>query len=233
MSALAAAGSAAPASTGAPAGFAKAELKIDGGPTLKCYFNPTEYSVSKANTWNYKEVTGKSFAPPTFGGGQPRQMELSLLFDQTFPGDPAPMSVKDSTAALLDAMEVPKGKAAGSPTAAPPFITFNWGGLVFKGACTSLTVTYKLFTTTGDPLRADVKLTLKQADEAPKGQNPTTRASAGFGVHRVRDGDTLPSISYAAYGDATKWRLIAEANDVDNPLHLRRGASLSLPRLEG
>ena len=48
-------------------------------------------------------------------------------------------------------------------------------------------------------------------------------------MHTVRDGDTLPSISYDAYGDATKWRLIAEANGVDNPLHLRRGASLSLP----
>jgi nucleoid-associated protein YgaU len=231
------AGAASPASGGAaaaataPAGFTKAELKIDGGPTLKCYFNPTEYSVSKANTWNYKEVTGKSYAPPTFGGGQPRQMELSLLFDQTFP--PAGMTVKASTAALLDAMEVPKGKAAGSPTAAPPFITFNWGSLVFKGACTSLTVTYKLFDVKGDPLRADVKLTLKQAEEVQKGQNPTTRAAAGFGVHRVRDGDTLPSISYAAYGDATKWRLIAEANGVDNPLHLRRGSALSLPRLEG
>jgi nucleoid-associated protein YgaU len=231
--AIAAAAAGAPASgssDSAPAGFIKAELQIDKGATLKCYFNPTEYSVSKANTWNYKEVTGKSFAPPTFGGGQPRQMELSLLFDQTFP--PYTMPVKDSTAALLDAMEVPKGKAAGSPSAAPPFMTFNWGSLVFKGACTSLTVTYKLFAVNGDPLRADVKLTLKQAEEVQKGQNPTTRAMAGYGVHRVRDGDTLPSISYEAYGDATKWRLIAEANGVDNPLHLRRGAPLSLPRLD-
>ena len=234
MSALAAAGSAAPASAGAPAGFAKAELKIDGGPILKCYFNPTEYSVSKANTWNYKEITGKSFAPPTFGGGQPRQMELSLLFDQTFPTDPAPMSVKDSTAALLDAMEVPKGKAAGSPTAAPPFITFNWGGLVFKAACTSLTVTYKLFTTTGEPLRADVKLTLKQADERarrvrtrPPARTPASACTACATATRCRRSPMRPTAT------PRTGALIAEANDVDNPLHLRRGTSLSLPKLEG
>jgi nucleoid-associated protein YgaU len=48
----------------------------------------------------------------------------------------------------------------------------------------------------------------------------------------VRDGDTLPSIAYQTYGDATRWRIIAEANDVDNPLHLRRGSALSLPKLE-
>lgn len=224
-------GNAAAAPSGTPAGFTKAKLNIDGGQTLECYFNPTEYSISKSNEWKYKSVTGTSFSPPEFGGGQPRQIELSLLFDQTFP--PYTMSVRESTAALLDMMEVPSGKTGGSPTAVPPFVTFEWGRLVFKGACVSLSVTYKLFEPNGDPLRADVKLTLKQAEEAQQGQNPTTRATAGYGVHRVRDGDTLPSISYQAYGDATKWRLIAEANDVDNPLHLRRGRSLSLPRLDG
>lgn len=223
-------GSAPAAPAGTPAGFTKAKLTIDGGQTLECYFNPTEYSISKSNDWKYQSVTGTSFSPPEFGGGQPRQIELSLLFDQTFP--PYTMPVRESTAALLDMMEVPSGKTGGSPTAVPPFLTFNWGRLVFKGACTSLSVTYKLFAPNGDPLRADVKLTLKQAEAVQQGQNPTTRAAAGYGVHRVRDGDTLPSISYQAYGDATKWRLIAEANGVDNPLHLRRGSALSLPRLD-
>jgi hypothetical protein len=214
----------------APANFVKAALAIDGGPTLECYFNPTEYSLSKSNEWKYENVTGTSFTEPEFTGGQPRQMELSLLFDQTFP--PYTMTVRDATAALLDAMEVPSGQSGGTPTAVPPFITFGWGKLKFKGACTSLTCTYKLFSPEGQPLRADVKLSLTQTGEPPKGQNPTTRAQAGFGMHTVRYGDTLPSISYRAYGDATRWRLIAEANGVDNPLHLRRGSSLSLPALE-
>ena len=43
-------------------------------------------------------------------------MELSLLFDQTFP--PYTMSVREATALLLDAMDVPSGAAAGTPTAA-------------------------------------------------------------------------------------------------------------------
>ena len=214
----------------APANFVKAELAIDGGPTLECYFNPTEYSLSKSNEWKYENVTGTSFTEPEFTGGQPRQMELSLLFDQSFP--PYTMTVRAATAALLDAMEVPSGQSGGTPTAVPPFITFQWGALIFKGACTSLTCAYKLFRPDGEPIRADVKLTLKQAAATIKGQNPTTRAQAGFGMHTVKDGDTLPSISYRAYGDATRWRLIAEANGVDNPLHLRRGSSLSLPALE-
>ena len=63
-------------------------------------------------------------------------MELSLLFDQTFP--PFKMSVGDATAMLLDAMEVPGGtQTPARRPAAPPFITFGWGKLKFKGACTS------------------------------------------------------------------------------------------------
>ena len=74
---------------------------------MKCYFNPTEYSIAKTNTWNPKEVTGQSAPKLEFGGGQPRKMELSLLFDQTFP--PYTMSVREATALLLDAMDVPSG----------------------------------------------------------------------------------------------------------------------------
>ena len=48
----------------------------------------------------------------------------------------------------------------------------------------------------------------------------------------IRDGDSLPSLSHRNYGDATRWRLIAEANGIDNPLALRRGAQLTIPTLE-
>ena len=41
-----------------PPGFKKAELVIDGGETIPVLFNPTEYSITKTNNWNFKEVTG-------------------------------------------------------------------------------------------------------------------------------------------------------------------------------
>ena len=54
----------------------------------------------------------------------------------------------------------------------------------------------------------------------------------GMKVHTVADGDSLASIAYDAYGDPTRWRMIAEANDIDNPLHLSRGTPLTIPRLD-
>jgi hypothetical protein len=222
-----------------PQGFKKAELAIDGGETIPVLFNPTEYTITKTNTWNFKEVQGQSLPPPEFGGGAPRQITLSLLLDNSLLE--GSQTVKDITDTLFKMMEVDDGQPAGGTRASPPKVTFRWGAVdTFLAVCTSLTVAYQLFEPNGMPMRADVKLDLKQADQAStassgsaqKGTNPTTRAMAGHGVHTVQDGDSLPSIAYRAYGDATRWRAIAEANGIDNPLHVRRGTPLVVPRLE-
>ncbi len=222
-----------------PNGFKKAELEIDGGETIQVLFNPTEYTITKTNTWNFKQVQGASLPPAEFGGGNPRELSLSLLLDSSLltPGQ----SVKGVTDKLFKMMDVADGQPSGGTRSTPPFVTFRWGAVdTFKAVCTSLTVAFQLFKPNGEPIRADVKLQLKQAEEASTAssssanapQNPTTRAMAGRGVHLIKDGDTLPSIAYRTYGDATRWRVIAEANDVDDPLRLRRGRALMLPELE-
>jgi Contractile injection system tube protein/LysM domain len=223
-----------------PSGFTKAELAIDGGETIPVLFNPTEYTITKSNNWSFDPVQGQSLPPPEFGGGQPREISLSLLLDNSLLD--GRRTVKQISDKLFRMMEVGDGRPAGGTRSAPPFVTFRWGAVdTFKAVCTSLTVAYQLFEPNGDPIRANVQLQLKQAIQAStassasanRPQNPTTRAIAGHGVHTVRDGDSLPSIAYHAYGDATRWRVIAEANDVDDPLRLRRGTPLVLPRLEG
>jgi hypothetical protein len=222
-----------------PDGFKKAELEIDGGETITVLFNPTEYTITKTNTWNFKEVQGSSLPPPEFGGGQPRQISLSLLLDNAVLEES--QSVLQITQKLFKMMEVADGQPAAGARAAPPYITFRWGAVdTFKAVCTSLSCAYQLFQPNGDPIRAEIKLDLKQAEPASTassnsanvGQNPTTRSISDAGVHRVQDGDSLPSIAYRAYGDATRWRTIADANQIDDPLRLRRGTPLMLPRLE-
>ena len=223
-----------------PAQYTKAQLQIEGKAPFDVLFNPTEYSISKSNEWKFEKVTGTAFTPPQFGGGSPRELTLNLLLDASLLGKT--QHVRGVTDELFKMMEVPAGSSGGSSQAAPPFITFTWGSeTTFKSVCTSLTVAFKLFRPNGDPIRADVKMSLKQAEVAStassnganRGTNPTTRANAGHGVHTVKDGDSLPSIAYEAYGDATSWRAIADANGIENPLHLRRGRTLSLPRQDG
>jgi hypothetical protein len=222
-----------------PESYTKAELHIDGGPIIKALFNPTELSITKANTWTVDAIKGTSFPKPKFGGGKPREMSVNLLLDESIPN--GGMSVKKMADELLKMMDVPSGTGGGNAKAVPPHVTFKWGDVPsFKAACTSLTITFQLFKPNGTPIRADVKLALTQVEPASSASsnspsrptNPTTRSDGGLGVHVVRDGDSLHSIAHRSYGDPNRWRMIAEANGIDNPLHLRRGTALDLPRID-
>jgi hypothetical protein len=221
-----------------PQGFQYAELAIDGGETIKCAFNPQSYSVSKTNVWNFKPTTGVDLPDGEFGGGLPRITKVSILLDESLNGPDK--SVKDQSNKLLKMMET--GGGGGGGGSAPPFVVFRWGSVELpKSVPVSLAIQYVLFRPNGEPVRANVDLELAQAEKASTASsgtgnaptNPETHALRGLRSHRVRDGDSLPSIAYDAYGDPTQWRVIAEANDVDDPLRLRRGTDLRIPTLEG
>jgi hypothetical protein len=209
-----------------PQGFQKAELQIEGGDTIACAFNPESYTISKSNVWTYKPTQGSDLPDPEFGGGMPMTYRVSLLLDVSMSG--ADASVRDQANALMQAMH-------GGGTA-PKFITFSWGSVTLpKAAPMSIEIRYALFHPNGEPIRAFVDLELAQAaPTTPLGQaqNPTTRGLAGLRSHTVHDGDSLPSIAHAAYGDPTRWRRIAEANGIDDPLAVPSGAALAIPRLE-
>ena len=46
----------------------------------------------------------------------------------------------------------------------------------------------------------------------------------------VRRGDTLAGIAAEVYSDPTKWRVIADANAIENPFVLPAGSKLTLPK---
>ena len=228
-----------PATLPPPTGFEHASLEIEGEPEkLDCWFNPKEYTIEKKNEWKVKPVVGAALPKPQFGGGQPRKLNLDLLFDAT---DSA-LDVSAVTDRLFNMMEVDQalGSGRGKNSKQPPMVTFSWGRKVtFKAVADSLSVQFVLFRSDGIPIRAQVKLQLTQVEKAQdkssgkgasKPGNPTTRAVPGVGSHLVRDGDSLASIAYAHYRDPTRWRVIAEANEIDDPFRLRRGATLSVPR---
>jgi len=63
-------------------------------------------------------------------------------------------------------------------------------------------------------------------------QNPTSGTPKPHRVHRVLPGETLDRISARYYGDSTKWRMLASANAIADPLALQPGAMLTIPRLD-
>lgn len=218
-------------------GLAKAFIDIEGGEKLQCWFNPNRYTISKSNKWDEQPVVGTSLPQVQFGGGQARKLSLELFFDDSdnYDGD-----VKRITDRLFAAMEVNDAFQSSRNTARPPLVEFGWGQTwTFKAVIEQLSVDFILFRPDGVPVRAIAKLDLRQAEQVVGGpatpdakrQNPTTLGMAGLGAKVVREGDSLQSMAFAAYRDATSWRAIAEANGIDDPTRLIRGASLAIPRL--
>jgi len=216
-------------------GFQQAQLLIEGQDALTCWFNPTGYTVSKSNQWSDGRQLSDEFPQREFVGGDPRELRMTLLFDAADTDNDDVAGVTDQ---LFSMLEVQPDVESGKKTARPPTVTFSWGQVSsFTAVATSLRVRYTLFDVDGTPLRAVADVVLTQVEKVVGAnggarQNPTTSGIAGLRMHTVRDGDSLQSIAYAMYGDPTRWRPIAEANGIDDPLSLPRGRTLTVPRAE-
>ncbi len=76
-----------------------------------------------------------------------------------------------------------------------------------------------------------IKVLAKAVAPAPEGgaAAPAAGAPAPGGTYTVVAGDTLWDIAEKAYGNGTKWRVIAKANPRVKPRALRVGATLTIP----
>jgi len=222
----------------APTGFTQAYLIIEDGDKIDCWFNPTDYSISRSNQWNVEPVVGKEEPKVEFTGAGQTQLQLSLMFDDS---EAENGDVRKITDPLFAAMEVDSELGGGGKNSGrPPKIEFGWGKTTtFKAVCTQLSINFTLFESNGTPIRAEATMTLLQIEKPVrrgggsrnKPQNPTTHGIAGIRSHVVVDGDSLQGVAHRVYGDATKWRSIAEANGIDDPMALRRGMVISIPVL--
>ena len=64
------------------------------------------------------------------------------------------------------------------------------------------------------------------------GTNPTSAGLPGRKAHTVTDGDSLARIATDRYGSPGRWRDIAAANGIDDPLRIRSGDRVYLPNPE-
>ncbi|AZI58007.1 LysM domain-containing protein [Nakamurella antarctica] len=211
----------------------KAYLKIEkSADNIPCMFNPSELTLSQSNDWDSKPAPGKGAPQISFKGVKSGTMSLSLVFDTTSTGETVTIHT-NKVMALMDIDESLPGTDKTTRNARPPTVTFHWGNFhSFEAVATGLKLTFTYFSSTGTPLRAKIDLDLmqfKDPDQHPK-QNPTSGTPEPHRVHRVKPGETLDRISAQYYGDSTKWRQIATANTISDPLAIRVGSLLSIPR---
>jgi hypothetical protein len=119
----------------------------------------------------------------------------------------------------------------------PPKVLFVWGGpqaFLIEAIITAVNVTYNRFAPDGTPLRAELTIRLQQQPSllALLATNPTSAGLPGRRAHTVTAGDSLARIATAQYGSPDRWRPIAAANGIDDPLRVRPGDRVYLPNPE-
>jgi nucleoid-associated protein YgaU len=209
----------------------KAKIVPEAGEPIECMFNPADITISKSNSWQGGDAKGKNAPELRFQSGQSATLTLSLTFDTTRKGT----SVTEFTDKLLNLMKVSKQAAGSDPSrnkARPPWVKFEWGTTKsIKAVVERLQIKFTYFASDGTPLRAKADVSLKQYDDEDIRplQNPTSSTPTLHSVHQLRPGETLDRVAARHYGDSTRWRLIAEANNILDPLKLPKGSTLAVP----
>jgi hypothetical protein len=199
-----------------------------GGISVSCMFNPFEYSVSKSNTYDERPRNNADTPQGEFFKSGSQTLKLNLTFDTYESGEDVSLETNKLWKFMLTKTQESRRQ---NEKIQPPQVAFEWGVFRFVSYITNMTQKFTLFKNDGTPVRAQVDVTFTQytdLDDYPR-QNPTSGGGPIERIWRVVAGDRLDLIAAEVYHDAQKWRLIAEQNQLSNPLAIRPGMQLRIP----
>jgi nucleoid-associated protein YgaU len=208
-------------------------------PPIVALFNPNTYSITKSVSWSAAGVNGqanggtdrrKNAPPLQFGGGECRSLSLELFFDTTEETDSAKKDVRHLTNQIVKLTRIVRDL----DPQRPPVCVVSWGketppgsDFPFTGVVTQLTQSFNLFLSDGRPVRANLTAAFLEYLDPTKDQ---LENDPEFTTRVLKRGDSLSSISAEVYGDPTMWRVIAEANRLDDPRQVPVGLRLNIPK---
>jgi hypothetical protein len=207
----------------------------DGSKKFTVQYNPKEFQVSKSLTWEESKTQGLAVNPLQFQKGSPMTASFDLIFDTT--GESAPKNVQDAWVngllALTNSDATPAaGEEVEQGKKRPHALIFTWGAFTMKCVIESINVTYLMFASSGEAIRARCSVKLKEwtpPDEANNGvkfQAGTGGSSWGTGsIMLVGSGQTLSQISQSAGVDM---REVAAANGITDAMADLTGRMLKL-----
>lgn len=206
------------------------------------------------NALSHSRLTDNPVVFPSRGD---THLSLKLLFDVDLAdSNRYTRDVRDLTRPIWQLAEYATGRGS---TETLPRVRFIWGrAWDIPVVVESVAERFERFTAGGVPQRSWMSLRLlRVTDEVPPADLPSRYSPAdipeflpevqlgsnrflledpGWGVYKVLGGDTggkaLWQIAAEKYGDISLWRLIARANDIDDPSRIPAGTVLRIPPLD-
>lgn len=210
---------------------------------FKSLLNPDKYTFNYKIEQNNNQASGTSSSAVRFNKIPPENLDLEFVFDRTgvvvdygSPSTDADDKVyKDEGNGIIDDIEKFKRVVFdyNGDKHRPNYLVISWGTLLFKGTLTEMNITYKLFKSDGLPLRASVRAKFKGFVEDNLRVARENNSSPDLThVRMVKEGDTLPLMTYRIYGDPKYYLEVAKANGIANFRKLKAGQMIVFPPIE-
>lgn len=213
-------------------------------PPYVVQVNPESYTLNTYVLYNEQQAPGNPAAQLQYNRSTPQELSFQFLFDGTgvisqgggllkianlFGGD-KPKTVQEQ----LDAFRKAVGYSGNLHE--PRFVKLIWGKALafeqntFKCKLTSIQLTYKLFKPDGTPLRATAWCNFRESLAPAEQQARKNNSSPDLThVRTVKEGDTLPLMTYRIYGDDKYYLEVARANGLENFRQLTTGQTIIFP----
>jgi Contractile injection system tube protein len=210
--------------------------------------NPSSYNLNQMLEYTYQQGQGFSGAEARYSRSEPTTLQFEFLFDGTGV-IPAPSEFGDIplvggiASALSDSEEynvkdeIQKFNNVvyklDGEIHRPRQLLLIWGTLIFPCVLTSVSYSFKLFRPDGTPLRAVASCSFRESvSDAEREQIDNLSSPDLTHLRDVREGDTLPLLSYRIYGKSELYLEVARANKLVNFRRLRAGSRLAFPPID-
>jgi len=207
------------------------KLQFDDSQTIVALFNPDELSFNRSVGWQKQGAAQRDVPELQFTSAEPRTLTVKLFFDTyDTPDLPKDDVRKKHTDKVLGLTTVEQH----GDKHRPPVCRLRWGsaGYFFQGVLERLDQKFTMFMDDGTPVRATLTCTFKEWRTNYEDLNRQNRQSADLAKSTVvRRGDSLSRIAAEEYLDPALWRPIALANGIDDPLRIKPGTTLIVPKL--
>jgi hypothetical protein len=182
-------------------------------------YNPDELRLEQGNNFAEVGIPGLDAPPVQYVRGKARTLAMDLFFDSY----EADQDVRTHTGPLVKLLDK-------EPlTKAPPVLLFSMGQFNFQCVLVDAAQRFTMFRRDGTPVRSTIAARFQEfvrvEIEIEHGLfvGPPT-------LHNVVRSETASAIAAAVLGDPARWREVAEANGLDDPLNIPSGITLQVPQ---
>lgn len=218
--------------------YQKNETDKELSEKIDIMFNPESYKISRRVNYGNEDNMNyggelKNYPFVNFTGGDSDKLSLELIINKyTFEHYSNAKPYESRELDITEDVRKIKALTLIKPNLhQPPMCRFSWSSLNFQGYVTSVSADYTMFLDDGTPVRARISLEISGA-ELGADSKVAYESPDRTKVKILKENQQLWQIAAEEYNDASKWREIAVANNIDNPLYLKSGTKLIVPALK-